>query len=207
MNPPRFLWLFALAAVIALIALHFADQWRHESELAKLHGKLGASRSTDPPRANAPASWPPLPRLSAPIAPGRGDELAEAPDTAGKPPPLEASEVRNRLEQSFTSQTADVRWADEARHTAETRLAAVLPETSRLQLLECKASMCRIETVHQGLDGYRRFVHSAFMNLETRLWNGGFFAATLGDPVDGKVVTVAYLAREGQDLPRIGEAP
>jgi len=67
--------------------------------------------------------------------------------------------------------------------------------------------MCRIETVHQGLESYRTFVQDAFISPETKLWNGGFFSAEFADPIDGKLVTVSYLAREGEELSLIAELP
>lgn len=194
---------------VGLLVLHYVDQRRHTSELAELRSELGAlSTPVDAPRAEAEARRAaPRPAL-APAAPKQAaEEPAPEADPPPTPPPMEVIEVRDRLEVSFAEQRADARWSGEARHTAETRLSTVLPETSKLQSLECRTSMCRIETVHEGLESYRQFVQGAFMNPETKLWNGGFFSTELAAPVDGKLVTVSYLAREGEDLSPVAELP
>jgi hypothetical protein len=67
--------------------------------------------------------------------------------------------------------------------------------------------MCRIETAHQDLDQYQQFVRRALMDPETKLWNGGFFATLLAEPTEGRVTTVAYLARDGEALPPMPDAP
>jgi hypothetical protein len=67
---------------------------------------------------------------------------------------------------------------------------------------DCRGSLCRIETSHTGVDEYRAFVQRAFLTSETRLWDAGFFAGVLAEPEPGQpIVNVAYLAREGQNLP------
>jgi hypothetical protein len=60
--------------------------------------------------------------------------------------------------------------------------------------------MCRFETIHENLPAYQQFVQDAFLNPETKIWNGGFFTTELTDPVDGKLMIVSYLARDGEDL-------
>jgi hypothetical protein len=194
---------------VGLLALHFVDQRRHKSELAELRSELGAlSTPVDAPRPEAEARRG-APRLAAaPAAPKQvAPEPAPAADAPPNPPPMEVTVVRDRLEASFMEERADARWSGEARRTAETRIEAILPETSKLQSLECRNSMCRIETVHQGLDSLHQFVQGAFINSETKLWNGGFFSTELADPVDGKLVIVSYLAREGEALSPVAALP
>lgn len=202
MKPVHLLW---AVPFVGLLALQLADQRRHESELAELRSELGAPRPP-PPRIDvgarrevrsAPAATPPTPVTGAPAA-----EPAAPP----KPPPMEVGEVRDRLEGTFAKQRPDAQ-SDEARRTAETRLAAILPATSKLQSLECRTSMCRIETVHEDPESYQQFVKGAFLDPETKLWNAGFFSTPLTNPVDGKLVIVSYLARDGEELPPIAELP
>jgi hypothetical protein len=194
---------------VGLLALHFLSQRRYQSELAELRRELGApSTPMSAPRAQTEGR----PEAARPVpAPAAPKQVVEDPASAAiappKAPPVDMTEMREQLEESFTKQRTDARWTDEARRTAETRLSVILPETSKLQALECRTSMCRIETVHQGLESYRQFVQDAFMNPETKLWNGGFFLIQLADPVDGKLVTIAYLARDGAKLPPIGKLP
>jgi hypothetical protein len=197
--------------LVSLVALHLVDRRRQASEIEELRSTLGG-RAAPAAQAGALAPAPPrrweAPRAAAvsvaePATASPAAPVVEPP----RPPPLQPAELRDRLEGAFLNQPADVRWSDEARRTAETRLPAALPGTSKLQALECRGAMCRIETAHQGVEGYQQFVNAAFRDSATKLWNGGFFSTVLGDPVDGKLVTVAYLAREGEALPRVDELP
>jgi hypothetical protein len=62
--------------------------------------------------------------------------------------------------------------------------------------------LCRIETVHRGLDEFRAFVHRAFLTRDTKVSNGPVFAGLLMEPAQGeRVVAVAYVGREGTALP------
>jgi hypothetical protein len=190
-----------------LLALHLIDRGRQESELAELQGKLAALSTSARTLRTELAARRQMPQPAAASAAPRIAEQpapAEDPSHAG-PPPLDVIETRDQLEASFLRQHGDVRWSGEAQRTAATRLSAILPETSKLQSLECRASMCRIETAHQGLESYQLFVRNAFMNPETKLWNGGFFTMQLDDPVNGKLVTVSYLARDGEELAIVAE--
>ncbi|MGK3984788.1 hypothetical protein WME99_17210 [Sorangium sp. So ce136] len=158
----------------------------------------GGARPRSAPRAAAlaePPPPPPQPREAEPERDG-GD--------AGR---VEPAVIRERLDERFARERRDPAWTVDAQRTAESRVAGAIPETSEVRSIECRASMCRIETTHQDLNQYQQFVHRAFMNPETHLWNGGFFATLLGEPADGRVTTVAYLAREGEALPSIPDAP
>ena len=83
------------------------------------------------------------------------------------------------------------------------REAAVLPPASELGAVECHASMCRIESRHEDAARYRQFAHSAFIDPETESWNGGFFSTAVPEPGSGRLLAVAYVAREGQELPPV----
>jgi hypothetical protein len=52
-------------------------------------------------------------------------------------------------------------------------------------------------------------MNSAFGDPKTKVWNGNFFSGPVGElPQDGgKLSTVTYVAREGQDLPRFDKPP
>lgn len=199
MKPMHLLW---AVLFVGLLAMHLADQRRHESEIAEMRRELGASSA---PRAETARSEAPRPAPE-PVASIRvGEAPAPAPAVEAQPkPPMEAAEVRDHLEVTFTQQRADGQ-SDDARRTAEARLTAVLPATAKLQSLECRTSMCRIETVHQSAESYQQFVKGAFLDPKTKIWNAGFFSTQLIDPVDGKLVIISYLARDGEELPPIAE--
>lgn len=137
-------------------------------------------------------------------APAAKETPTEPPHAAAeKPRPLEPTEVRDRLEGRFSQERAEPKWSTEAQQLAETRLPATLPPSSSLRSVDCRGSMCRIETSHQDLEHYRQFVHKAFLTPATHLWNGGFFSTLIDDPGSGTMVAVAFLGRDGEALPNV----
>lgn len=117
---------------------------------------------------------------------------------------LTPREVGGELEEVFfTADEKDHAWAREAESVAATKLRDLLPQGSELRSLQCRGSMCRIETMHADLTAYQQFVQSAALDPTTHLWNGGMFSTIVDDAPtpDGRLTTVAYIAREGEPLP------
>ncbi|WP_433926504.1 hypothetical protein AB3662_26660 [Sorangium cellulosum] len=210
----------ALALMGGAIIVQIVDGGRQRSELEALRASVSAPtragevnrersapRRDPPPREDAAPGQAPAqaadarsPSPAAPDAEGPGEGAAEKPAA----PPMEPEEVRFRLDTVFHDESVDRAWTAGAQATAQRRLSAVLPETSRLRSIECRASLCRVESAHQDPDSYNRFVYGAFHDPATKLWNGGSFATVLPDPdEEGRVVTVAYLARDGHSLPPV----
>jgi len=159
------------------------------------------------PRAAAaaapqPPSHPRFPEL-APLARVAADEPRDPAPAAAAPAtaPPSSAQVRDRLDEVFHAESIDAAWSHTAVRTLEAKLAPLLPARSTVRSVDCRGSLCRIETSHAGVDEYRDFVQHAFLG-RTELWNAGFFTNVVADPVPGQpVITVAYLAREGQSLP------
>jgi len=152
----------------------------------------------------------PAPRAVArtePSPPPPDPHVAEPERDAGRTRHVEPAVIRERLDDQFARERPDPAWAPDAQRTAEARIVGAISKTSEVRSIECRASMCRIETAHQDLDHYQQYVHRAFMDPETHLWNGGFFATLLGEPTESRVTTVAYLARDGEALPSMPDAP
>jgi len=164
------------------------------------------ARAQEPARAASRASRPPIaPQLAVATrvtADRRNDEpaVAGAAPASAAPAPSSA-EVRDRLEGVFRAEPVDAAWSLSAVRTLDGKLGALLPARSSVRSVDCRGSLCRIETSHADVNDYRDFVQRAFLG-QIELWNAGFFVNVLSDPTPGQpVVTVAYLAREGQSLP------
>jgi len=142
------------------------------------------------------------PEVARAAAPEDPDEGARPAPTVAQAAP-EIGEVRARLDQQFANERADADWAGGAQKAAADKFSAALPASSELHALACRASMCKMETVHQDMEHYQRFLQDAFMKPGGRPWNGGFFSSMVPDPTGDKLVMVSYLAREGEELPRI----
>lgn len=179
-------------------------------------GDLDASRSPPTPTGEGrgevpPASGRALPRTAVASIPAAAPTTNEAEadplqtaSEASAQRAMDPEEVRVRIDEIFQEESTDPAWGTQARATAHARIAEILPGSSRLRSIECHASMCRFETAHQDPESYRQFLISAFHDPATKLWEGGGFSTPLpGHDEDGRVVTVAYLARDGQPLPPV----
>lgn len=110
------------------------------------------------------------------------------------------------IEERFRGEAYDRTWSADARQRATKHLSTNLPPGSRLGVVECRQSLCRVEATHADLAAHQAFLRAAFMSPSLG-WDGASMA--LLDEArsrDGIVLTIAYLAREGNDLPT-GEEP
>ncbi|WP_415829619.1 hypothetical protein, partial [Corallococcus exiguus] len=140
----------------------------------------------------APEPTAPTPELASPT-----------PKTVVTPTPSSVSteQVRQRLEDYFGDESFDTAWARSAEQQAKDGVRAALPVPSQLRSVECRASLCRIETEHGDSEQSLTFVRTAFMDPERQVWNAAFVTVRGADSTDDHIVTVTYLAREGVDLP------
>jgi hypothetical protein len=120
--------------------------------------------------------------------------------------PLEAfSPIHDTMEALFASEPTDASWAREARRTAEGAVTSQLPPGSRLTAVDCRSTLCRIESNHETGEEAQRFV-GALTEAGKRPWNGTLTAGPVEhDARTGRTVYVTYLLREGVDLPASDE--
>jgi hypothetical protein len=201
-----------LVVGIGVVALVVLDRVHNDAELARLrsqvanlpHGGANDGASRTELRMVSGPGWSETP--APPASAARADVAKIAPEPSGEAArgPTTPGETRDAYEIAFGEDHGDVSWTAKAMHEATARLSAALPEGSTVRSFECRTSMCRIETSHTDRARYRKFAKAAFMNPGTRLWNGAVFSTTLeDDPGPDSLVTVAYLARDGHDLPSL----
>jgi hypothetical protein len=107
--------------------------------------------------------------------------------------------MRDRVAASFEADSPVASSQDRAPELAR-RIRAMIAPGSSVRSLECRSSLCRLETMHASLDDFRGFMQHAFHapDAGTRVSNGPVLAALLAPPVAGQpVIAVAYLGREG----------
>ena len=137
----------------------------------------------------------------APAEPAATSDSAEAPEAK---PRLTRGELRDGFESFFQNDPHDAAWSQRTTDALTRGVHAVLPTGSRLQRLECRGTLCRIETSHADLDAYHVYTVGAFQGPETRVTTSAMFQTVVGEPVAGKpVVAVAFLARDGNELPDV----
>ena len=137
-------------------------------------------------------------RFEPPATP-RSAPVAEATPPAPEP----RVDVREKLDGLFREERTDTDWARTAESQVEDKLQQSMPEGSFVRSVECRASMCRVESVHQDDDTSGRFVRALLKDPAARVWSADAFAAPPQPDERGRSVVVAYLAREGETLPSL----
>jgi hypothetical protein len=159
-----------------------------------------ASAAPAPGEEEAEPALPPMapPVVFQPsIAPAayRPAPIKAAPTTASAPAErYSEKEINSAIETRFDAEQADGSWSREAARDLRDHVAQKLPATSQLLNVECRASMCRVETSHASVDFFRAFVKTGLFSRDMQ-WDGPKMTWLLRTDPDGSVVTVAYLGR------------
>jgi hypothetical protein len=109
--------------------------------------------------------------------------------------------MRDRYARAFAGERADPTWAESAQRRADERLKVTAQAGSTVRAIECRTSLCRIETTHPDRESAQQFVRGSFMKPGASPWNAPVFSMPLDPAAAGPVVLVSYLAREGHPLP------
>jgi hypothetical protein len=197
-------------ACVGVVAYLVQDRRAQQADAARLRAEVRSlSRTPEVPRRAVEHETirvireePAAPDPAAAAVPGPTPQ-PNAPPASSAPAPATPAEIHARFDARFNEERRDEAWAGTSQRTATSRISAVLPATSKLQSIECRASMCRIETTHEDAGHYRNFVRDGFLDPNTAPWNGAYFSTAVPDPDSGKLVATAYLAREGESLPDI----
>jgi hypothetical protein len=74
----------------------------------------------------------------------------------------------------------------------------LLAGRSTIESVECRSSMCRLTSVQDDMEAYRKFV---FDVTHAAVCKDCFWTKT-GDTADGRPMLTMYIARDGFQLPR-----
>ncbi len=132
--------------------------------------------------------------------PSRPPEHADRETEPVAPPPVSKADMISRMETTFTSQRIDASWARDSVRSLRAALESNASSGSGVRDIECRESLCRVETWHSEPVEFLKFGEAHFHGPDAA-WSGPVFAAQQNIDRDGKIMAVAYLAREGTDLP------
>jgi hypothetical protein len=130
---------------------------------------------------------------------------APEPPVPRTPPdaePPSSEQVRDGLEAFFHAEAVDSTWSQATADKLTRGIQGALRPGSRLQRVECRQTLCRIETSHPDIAEFRAYVHDTYLGHDIDIPSGGTFVGVLGEPTAGSpVVAVAYMAGKGNELP------
>ena len=211
--------IFVIATALAGAVLYF-DRCATRAELAELRAAALRTQAEPPSTTEVVGRSPPgRVMVQAPVTEPANPPVEAPPSAPHEPAPLKRAEtpieqfapIHDALETAFATESRDGAWGMQASRTADTALVAGLPPGSTLRPAECRSTLCRIESTHDGYMSARRFV-SRLAAPEGRPWNGAFYAGPISqESGSGTVTVITYLAREGAEMPAIpdrgGEDP
>jgi hypothetical protein len=121
--------------------------------------------------------------------------LAELKTELGKAPAVTYEESQRRVLKAFAGEAVDGSWSEQAGRELEAIARGHLPDGSRLDSIECRATMCRVEVAHRHSDSHLSFLMDGF-----RGWRGSIFVA--GEKQERGERVVTYIAaRRGTEPP------
>jgi hypothetical protein len=112
---------------------------------------------------------------------------------ASDPTEQEARAVAE-LEDDFHSERRDPKWSDQGTTEATRALSRDLPQGTKLGKVECRLTMCRVESSHTSVDAFRNFVRVSLLSHDRQLWNGGFSSYVVGQSPSG-VSALTFIER------------
>lgn len=159
-----------------------------ESRIATNQGLAQEAEVAASARAVAPEEAPAL-------EDERAQESEDRRAMLEPPSPVVYDDSRESVLVTYDDETSDPDWSATAASELDDLLRRNLPGGSRLDALECRSTMCRIDLSHPDAEAHSRFVMEGL-----RDWPGSIFVA---DEIqkDGEYIVTLYAAREGTELP------
>jgi hypothetical protein len=136
-------------------------------------------------------------------APQRPSEASAPAVPQPKPPSPAADETDSYLrlvEADFDRDRGDPAWNPSRQLIA--KVARLLTQGASVRALECRSSLCRLETSHPSAENYAKFTRDFVRLGGSPVWAGPVVFKLLSRPASGggSTIAVAYLARDS--LPR-----
>jgi len=171
------------------------DVRRLEAKIARLEAASAWQGSVLANKVREAASAPP----AVDAAVSSSDNGGAAPPRTVRPP-TEAEFVA-QLETKFQAEVRDPAWSEQAIATATRALANdLLPSGSRVESVDCRRNLCRVESSHDNMAAFKSFVESSLLSRQKKLWNGAFSAEVIAQSESG-VQALTFITREGEPLP------
>lgn len=148
------------------------------------------------------ASKPHLVAAEAPAEAARAPAETPAQDS---PPPaasLTSDEIQTLMQSRFELESQDPTWSRGAAARITDQVARNITPNSRVVSVDCRRSLCRIESRHDDLDAYRRFATEA-LAVHDGSWNGTITSSLLGTGKERELTSVGYLVRPGENFEQL----
>ncbi|WP_164013879.1 hypothetical protein [Pyxidicoccus trucidator] len=123
------------------------------------------------------------------------DAGARQQDTQAPPPQPTYAQAQANVLSAYELELPDDAWSGNAERRLGELVRGRLPGGSRLNVLECRATMCQVEVSHADQKAHGPFLMDGFMG-----WPGSLFVASERQE-HGELVVTIIASREGTDPP------
>jgi hypothetical protein len=110
------------------------------------------------------------------------------------------------MNETFEGETIDPTWTEGAERRLLNELGKLSSSDFHVESARCRSSICKIETTHASTEAYRRYASKTWSPLSKHFWDAARFVSKL-DGLDGgpfgETKGLAFIAREGHDLPSL----
>jgi hypothetical protein len=125
--------------------------------------------------------------------------VASAPAASESKPPRPADQTDSYLRllaAEFDRDRVDPAWNPSRQLIS--KVARLLTQGASVRALECRSSLCRLETSHPSSENYAKFTRDFVRIGGSPVWAGPVVFKLLPRPAsgDGSTIAVAYLARD-----------
>jgi hypothetical protein len=130
--------------------------------------------------------------------PEQGSKESEA--ARGAPPRRigpDENEIAKRLEQRFSDEKPDPSWSPASQRLITEHVRKGIPTESQVRSIECRRTVCRVESQHPSMEVYKKFVDDALLFPQGG-WDGPVMTSILSRSPE--VRALGYLFRPGEDL-------
>lgn len=189
-----------LSARVARLEQSLSEQERRcDDAVAEIERELRGAKAAPSARpSDAPAATV---ASTPPTAPPQTPAAVEPPIDPRTAPPPPSIDVQERFSALFDHESTDPTWARTTEDELEEKLEAQLPPASTVQSVECRASLCRVETVHRDPSAWSAVMSAGKDDPDNALWTGDVFSEELPSATGQESVVVSYFARQGTALP------
>jgi hypothetical protein len=129
------------------------------------------------------------------------EHVSEEREPAREAPPRrrapDENEIAKRLEQRFSDEKPDPSWSPASQRLITEHVRQGIPTESRVRSIECRRTVCRVESQHPSMDVYKKFVDDALLFPQGG-WDGPVMTSILSRSPEVKAL--GYLFRPGEDL-------
>jgi hypothetical protein len=202
-------WYQVGAVVLGLVGFICVTKYTTDRRFEALEASLVRTERAEPERGSEMNRIPPNqdyrtePPPPVPASRASAEPPGEAaPEPAEPEPALTLEDRAAYVESVYFAQSSDVRWAREAEAHLTEQLSTRLAGTSKLELLECRETLCKARLQHEDGERLSEFF-DRLLTSTTELWKGEIVSYRDADSSDGLVRNSIYFARVGREMPNL----